>query len=119
MIVEDERLLISAIDKKLKTEGFITQPFTSGKEALSSLASGQTIPDVIWLDYYLKDTNGLEFVTQIKRDDRLKNIPIVIVSNSASDKKIKSMLTLGANKYLLKSANKIETIIAEISSLLE
>ena len=119
LVVEDEPLLLAAIGKKLEKEKIQSLLADSAKKAFEFLINEKKIPDAIWLDYYLKDTNGLEFVTELKNNPKWANIPIIVVSNSASTNKVNSMLTLGVEKYLLKANYRLEDIIKEINSLIK
>ena len=59
-------------------------------------------PKVILLDLKLPKIDGLEVLKQIKRDDRTKHIPVVIVTSSREDPDIKTAYMLGANSYVIK-----------------
>lgn len=117
MVVEDEKLLLDAISKKLTLNGFTVLPYSDGKLALSDLIAHVVSPNIIWLDYYLGATNGMEFVTQMHENNI--DIPVVIVSNSASDTKVKTMLALGVKKYILKAHHRLEEIIVELQTILK
>lgn len=114
MVVEDEPLLLQAIIKKLAVSNLGSIACGSGKQALDYLASMPELPDAIWLDYYLKDMTGLDFMQKIKANSNWTNIPVVVVSNSASDEKVQSMLSMGARKYLLKAEHRLDDIIDDI-----
>lgn len=118
MIVEDEPLLLKAIAKKMSVLEIDTILCSGGEQALELLKKGQ-IPDVIWLDYYLQDMNGLEFCQHVKSHPKLKKIPILVVSNSASPDKVDSMLALGVNDYLLKAEHRLDDIINIIRKMLK
>lgn len=117
MVVEDEKLLLDAISKKLTLNGFTVLPYSDGKLALSDLIAHVVSPNIIWLDYYLGATNGMEFVTQMH--EKNIDVPVVIVSNSASDTKVKTMLALGVKKYILKAHHRLEEIIVELQTILK
>ena len=111
MVVEDEELLLRAITQKLKLSGFGVISSESVKQALDYLATLPELPDAVWLDYYLKDSNGLEFMKKLRENVAWANIPVIVVSNSASPDKVSTMLALGAKKYLLKAEYKLTDLI--------
>lgn len=115
LVVEDEPLLLEAISEKLKKEKIQTILADTAPKAFKLLAAEKKVPDAIWLDYYLKGTTGLEFVVELKKNPKWVNIPIVVVSNSASTEKVQNMLTLGVNKYLLKANYRLQDILKEIT----
>ncbi|HEY9727059.1 MAG TPA: response regulator [Chroococcales cyanobacterium] len=61
-----------------------------------------TRPDLILLDLNLPRLNGREVLQEIKNDDKLKLIPIVVLSTSDTHEDIRSSYDLGANCYINK-----------------
>lgn len=119
MVLEDETILLHAIQKKLEFSGLNVIPCTGAKEALDYLKNSEDTPDAIWLDFYLKEMNGMEFVLELKKNENWAKIPVVVVSNSASDQKVKTMLALGVKKYLLKAEYRLDDIIQKIVDVVE
>lgn len=119
MVVEDEVLLLQAITKKLKLSGIDVISCSSGKQAIDYLESLDELPDGIWTDYYLKDINGLALMQTLKDNARWANIPVVVVSNSASPEKVSNMLALGVKKYILKAEYRLDEIIAMMLELIK
>lgn len=118
MVVEDENLLLQAITKKLKISNMDVLSCSSGAQAMDYLNSIEELPDAIWLDYYLKDMNGLAFMQQVKANPKWAHIPVLVVSNSASPDKVHTMLALGAKKYILKAEHRLDEIIQMIRDLI-
>lgn len=112
MVVEDETLLLQAITKKLKLSNIDVLSCSSGEQAIDYMSSlEEELPDAIWLDYYLKDMNGLAFMEKIKVNPKWAHIPVIVVSNSASPEKVHNMLALGVKQYLLKAEYRLDEII--------
>ena len=119
MVVEDENLLLQAIAKKLEVNKIETVSCLSGEQAIDYLKSIPEVPDAIWLDYHLKDMDGLAFLKMIKDNPKWKNIPVIVVSNSASPDKVQNMLALGADKYMLKAQYRLDKIIEETKKFIK
>ena len=111
LVVEDEILLLEAIGMKMKEDDLDAILCSSGKEAFQHLKKSTTLPDLIWLDYHLTDMDGLEFMTELKKEKNWEQIPVIVVSNSASKEKLHAVMLLGAKKYILKAENKLKDII--------
>ncbi|MDE2026805.1 MAG: response regulator [Patescibacteria group bacterium] len=111
MVIEDESLLLEAIVTKLEHSEFEVVSFTNGGKALDYLQSNPRLPDIIWLDYYLTDMNGLEFMQSVKANSKWASIQVFVISNSASPEKVKNMLALGAKKYILKAEYRLDQIV--------
>lgn len=118
MVVEDENLLLQAITKKLKLSGMDVLSCASGQQAVDYLENLDELPDAVWLDYYLKDMNGLAFMQTLKTNSKWENIPVLVVSNSASPDKVSNMLGLGAKKYILKAEYRLDEIIEMIKDFI-
>lgn len=62
-------------------------------------------PAIILLDLNLPGTDGREVLEQIKQDDDLKTIPVVVFTTSSNPKDIEACYQYGANGYILKPIN--------------
>ncbi len=116
MVVEDEELLMKAIVKKLEINGLKTTAYASGKDALKYLSNATDIPDAIWLDYHLSDMDGLSFMGELKKLERYDKVPVFVVSNSASPEKVRGMLALGVEKYMVKAEHRLDELIEIIKT---
>lgn len=118
MVVEDESLLLQAIGKKLQRDGFDVLMCTQAGQAIDYLKTLEDLPDLIWLDYYLPDMNGGDLLDVIGKNEKWKNIPVVVVSNSASDLKVQSLLAKGAKRHLLKADHRLDEIVKIIKTFI-
>ncbi len=79
-------------------------------------------PDIILIDHDLATAGGLETLKQIKSSNKLKNIPVVILSSYEREQDITESYKMGANSFLVKPvmtedfANMIKNFIAYWSS---
>ena len=118
MVVEDEHLLLKAIERKLKLNNLNVIACESGAQAIENLNKKTAPPDAIWLDYYLGDTNGIEFMQKLRQNEKWTDIPVLVVSNSANPDKVSAMMALGAKGYLLKADYRLDRLVSEIQSLI-
>jgi len=75
-----------------------------GEEALDYLFSSEltSIPKVILLDLKMPKVDGIEVLRKLKEDERLKVIPVVILTSSKEDRDVIESYTLGVNAYIVK-----------------
>jgi len=112
LIVEDEAPLLQAISLKMKKEGVETVSCTTAEQALDYLGSINQTPDAIWLDYYLGGgMNGLEFLEKIKANKDWADIPVLAVTNTATEDKVQKMIGLGIMKYYVKAENTLGDMV--------
>lgn len=74
-------------------------------EALRKLMQGEISPDVIFLDLNMPLMSGLEFLNEIKKEEGLKEIPIIIFSTSQLDDIIREAIAHGADDFISKPNN--------------
>ena len=76
-----------------------------GQEALDMLRSDAIeLPDYIFLDLNMPRLNGKQCLTEIKKDAKLFNIPIIIYSTTRRAEDVEEMKKLGASQFLTKPA---------------
>ncbi len=102
----DQKLIKASLRKQtIDNELSIT---SSAEEALQLLNSGAADsrpgPDLILLDLNMPGMGGKEFLKQVKADDRLKQIPVVVVTTSNSDQDVRDSYRLQAAGYVHKPA---------------
>jgi len=104
LLVEDNEGDIVLTQEALK-DGRIKNDITiarDGVEALGMLDSGEPLPDLILLDINLPKLNGLEVLTAIKTDPRLKTIPVIMLSTSDEQNDIFTSYNNYANCFITK-----------------
>ncbi len=88
---------------KLSLEGFEVISANNGMEALKKFEDPQCKPDLILLDILMPYVDGMEVLKKIKEQDRLKNIPVILLTNLSQKEEVTQGLDLGASDYLIKS----------------
>jgi CheY-like chemotaxis protein len=109
LLVEDNKGDVGLIEEvfeeaKIRNNLHVAE---DGEEALLYLHgegkfSGSPRPDIILLDLNLPKKDGREVLKEIKEDDNLKNIPVVILTTSNAEKDILRAYDLHANAYITK-----------------
>ena len=100
LIVDDEPDVLKVLSLRLEKTGYEVFLGRDGREALD--LARQIVPDLIILDVYLPDINGDDVARILKRDDKLKHIPIFLLSATATSISLKTE-KCGADKYLKKT----------------
>lgn len=116
MWVEDDVFLGDIIARKLSAEGCILVRVQDAEQALSLVES--EIPDIILLDILLPGLNGFELLEQLKANQKIKHIPVVLLSNLGQKSDIERGKSLGASRFLVKASLKLDEVIEEIGKVL-
>jgi len=117
LIIEDDQFLLDIYATKLKEEGFEVEGAVNGEVALKKLEESQ--PDLILLDIILPMKGGFDVLKEIKKDERFKKLPIIIISNLSRKEDMKKGLSMGAVKYLVKANYTPSQIVKEIKKILQ
>lgn len=93
---------------------------SNGKDLLAILTNeALQLPDMIFLDLNMPLKNGIECLTEIKNDPRLKDIPLIICSTSAQQWALDKTYELKADKYIRKpeAFAKLKNAIHQVISI--
>jgi DNA-binding response OmpR family regulator len=101
LIVEDEEVLLSLLQKKLTTEGYDVSIAENGEVGLETMR--KVIPDLVLLDIVMPKKDGFQVMKEMQKDESLKNIPVVIISNSGQEVELERAKELGARDWLIKT----------------
>ncbi len=99
LIVDDEVELCTTIADFLKPRGYEVFTANTGKEGLAAARSQK--PDLIILDLMLPDMDGWRVCQALKKDEALRNVPVIMLSALVDDQQQKGSHELG-DAYLSK-----------------
>lgn len=121
LLVEDNPLDIDLTLRAFKKQGLVNpvQVARDGEEAIAWIdrwEAGEPLPMIVLMDLKLPKVNGLEVVRRYKKQQRLKLIPIIVLTSSSEDKDISTAYEYGANSYIVKPVDfaKFVSVASEI-----
>ena len=117
VIVEDDPFLNRVLLSKLKKFDFDIIQIKDGNKVMDIIS--KEMPDLILLDLMLPHRSGFEILADLKKDVKLKDIPVLILTNLGQDEEKKRGLSLGALEYLVKTDIKLEEIVEKINNYLK
>jgi CheY-like chemotaxis protein len=85
MIVDDEQDVITYLATLFKDNGYEVATAMDGKEGLEKIR--EFLPDVITLDIIMPNQSGVGLYRELKKDETLQNIPVIILSGVSQYKK--------------------------------
>ncbi len=116
LIVEDDLFILNMYVTKLKSEGFVVDSAEDGMSAIQM--AKQNPPDIILLDIIMPVVDGFETLSQIKKDDKLKNVPIILLTNLSQKPNIEKGLRMGAADYIIKAHFTPSEVVEKIKKVL-
>lgn len=101
LLVEDEEIMINLLQKKLTQEGYDVTVAVNGEEGIEKMKEQK--PDVVLLDIIMPKKGGFEVMEEMNKDPVLKEVPVIIISNSGQPVELDKAKELGAKDWLIKT----------------
>jgi CheY-like chemotaxis protein len=117
LLIEDDKFLRRACEVGLKKRGFAVVTASDGEEGLQK-AQAESF-DLILMDMLMPKLSGLEALEALKKDDRTRGIPVVILSNSSLDTDMQRAMELGAAGYMVKASLSLQELGDHVLSFLK
>jgi CheY-like chemotaxis protein len=117
LLIEDDKFLRRACEVGLKKRGFAVVTANDGEEGLQK-AQEESF-DLILMDMLMPKLSGLEALEALKKDDRTRGIPVVILSNSSLDTDMERAMELGAAGYMVKASLSLQELGDHLISFLK
>ena len=89
-----------------------------GREALALLFDERWVPDLLLLDIQMPLADGFEVLEQLKEDEHLRSVPIVMLTSSADERDRCRSLGLGSERFVTKpvGAAALRELVSQILS---
>lgn len=101
LIIEDEKIISDLLEKKLTREGYRVTITINGIDGLVKMRKDR--PDIVLLDIIMPKMGGFEVMEEMNKDETLKDIPVIVVSNSGQPVEIDRIKKMGAKDWLIKT----------------
>lgn len=99
-LIDDDQVLTRLLQQKLEKEGYEFQAVGDGADIEKKLKAGK--PDLLLLDVDLPYKNGVKILEDIRNDAELKNLPVIVISNSGNPVDMYRIKQLGVKDYFIK-----------------
>lgn len=116
LLIEDDSFLLSMYTTKFELENFEVVASEDGEKGIKMAAKEK--PDIILLDIILPKKDGFEVLKEIKSNEELKNIPVILLTNLSQKSDIDKGLNLGAVDYLIKAHFMPSEVVEKIKKIL-
>lgn len=116
LIIEDEEIILNLLQKKLAQEGYEVSTAPNGYEGLEKIKKEK--PDLILLDIIMPKMGGFEVLEEMRKDNDLKNIPVIVVSNSGQPVELDRAQELGAKDWLIKTEFDPQEVVEKVRRIL-
>jgi DNA-binding response OmpR family regulator len=112
LFIEDESMLQKTFQDVFTQEGYAVISALDGEVGFT-MAKEQN-PDLILLDLILPRMDGFEVLKALKKDEKTKGIPVIVMTNLESVQDVEKALELGATTYLVKANYTLDEVLEKI-----
>ena len=116
LVVDDIFANRDLLSRRVEKEGHVVTMAENGREAMEKLR--QRPFDLVLLDIQMPEMNGYQVLEQVKADESLRHIPIVVISAVSEVDSVARCVQLGADDYLFKPFNAV-LLKARVAASLE
>ncbi len=116
LIADDDPIIINFLSSLLKDKGYRVITAEDGERALQM--ARLYYPDIIVTDLIMPYRDGYNLIKVLKKEQKLKDIPVVILSMKDKEEDIVKGLEEGADDYIIKPFNALE-LVTRIKKLLD
>ena len=116
MVVEDEQHLAENMRAVLTHAGFVAR-VAANREQIVAAFRQPPLPDLVLLDVMLPDTDGFEVLAKIRQNPMLGEVPVIMVTATATREAVLKGLLGGANGYITKPFH-IDVLVKAVKAVL-
>jgi chemosensory pili system protein ChpA (sensor histidine kinase/response regulator) len=98
MVVDDSVTVRKVTSRLLERNGMNVVTAKDGVDAIAQLQEHK--PDIMLLDIEMPRMDGFEVATLVRHDERLKDLPIIMITSRTGEKHRERAMTIGVNQYL-------------------
>ena len=110
MVVDDSVTVRKVTSRFLERQGMEVLLAKDGVDAVTQLNELERLPDVMLLDIEMPRMDGFEVASRVKHSDRLKEIPIIMITSRTGEKHYERAMSLGVNRYMGKPYQESELL---------
>jgi hypothetical protein len=117
LVVEDDEAARGVIRRALERDGWLVREAQDGREALD-LVAGE-VPDIVILDLMMPKMDGFQFVSELRRSERGRQVPVVVVTAKEVTAEDRARLGGQVSRIFHKGSFTREELIVELRQALE
>ncbi len=118
-IIDDDVFITRMYERIFHLENHEVEVAHDGEEAIKLLETMSPPPDLIALDVAMPKMNGLDLLKRIRALKELKDVPVVVLTNSFGKEHEKQFSELGASLYLVKMENTPREIVQKLEEIIQ
>jgi DNA-binding response OmpR family regulator len=116
LVVDDSTTNVVLLEAILDEKGYKIETALNAKEAYTLI--DKNIPDLILLDLLMPKISGFDFLKEIRKNDKTKNTPVIVVSALTDEENIEKIMNMGAIDFVKKPID-LQYLVDKVESVLQ
>ena len=118
LLVEDDSFISGMYQTKLSSLGYNVELVDNGEDATSRLLE-DPLPDLVLLDVVLPKKDGFEILEDMRKQERTKELPVILLTNLGQKPDVERGIKLGADDYVIKAHYTPTEVVEKIVKVLD
>ncbi|MFA5086993.1 MAG: response regulator [Candidatus Paceibacterota bacterium] len=115
LLIEDDKLLRDLLAKKLINNGYVVETAADGEDGMKAMRLNT--PNLVLLDIIMPRKSGFEVMKEMRADEMLKDIPIIIVSNSGQPVELDKAKEMGVIDWIIKTEFNPQEVLQKVKKI--
>jgi two-component system, cell cycle response regulator DivK len=116
LVVDDSTTNVVLIEAILDEKGYKIETALNAKEAYSLIE--KDTPDLILLDLLMPKISGFDFLEEIRKNEKTKNTPVIVVSALTDEENVEKIMGMGAIDFVKKPID-LQYLVERVESILQ
>jgi two-component system, cell cycle response regulator DivK len=116
LVVDDSTTNVVLLEAILDEKGYLIETALNAKEAYSIIE--RESPDLILLDLLMPKISGFDFLEEIRKNDKTKNTPVIVVSALTDEENVDKIIKMGAIDFIKKPID-LQYLVDKVDSILQ
>ncbi len=116
LVVDDSTTNVVLLEAILDEKGYRIETALNAKEAYAIIE--RESPDLILLDLLMPKISGFDFLEEIRKNEKTKNTPVIVVSALTDEENVERILKMGAIDFVKKPID-LQYLVDKVESVLQ
>lgn len=116
LVVDDSTTNVVLLEAILDEKGYKIETALNAKEAYSLIE--RDTPDLILLDLLMPKISGFDFLEEIRKNEKTKNTPVIVVSALTDEENVEKIMGMGAIDFVKKPID-LQYLVERVESVLQ
>jgi two-component system, cell cycle response regulator DivK len=116
LVVDDSTTNVVLLEAILDEKGYQIETALNAKEAYAIIERDS--PDLILLDLLMPKISGFDFLEEIRKNDKTKNTPVIVVSALTDEENVEKIMKMGAIDFVKKPID-LQYLVDKVESVLQ